>query len=147
MLVCNTPSLNNSDKILSKAEALYEEAVPWGPRWGLGLATARKEKSEQTPQSVRLHRAPGVPLGRSSDSPTLQTALPPLLLLLCTTVARTPRSPPEYLLCAGHSCKCRGHCREQEAYCEGCNPATGFKKLPYLQQYSRGRMPRHCGLI
>ena len=64
--MCNTPSLNNSDKILSKAEALYEEAVPWGPRGGMGLAAAQEEKSEQTPKRVRLHRAPGcAPGGRS----------------------------------------------------------------------------------
>ena len=51
-----------------------------------------------TPQRARLHL--GVPLGRSPDSLTLQPALPPLLLLLRRTVARTPRSLPEYLLCA-----------------------------------------------
>ena len=59
-----------------------------------------------TPQRARLHL--GVPLGRSPDSLTLQPALPPLLLLLRTTVARTPGAflstycvpSPEHLLCA-----------------------------------------------
>ena len=71
--------------------------LPRGPGstepWGVPLGA-----SPQTPQRVRLHL--GVPLGRSPDSLTLQTALPPLLLLLRTTVARTPRSLPEHLLCA-----------------------------------------------
>ena len=60
----------------------------------------RRRRVSRLPSGSGSTMPRGRPRGRVPRLPDSADSAPPLLLLLHTTVARTPRSLPEYLLCA-----------------------------------------------
>ena len=99
--MCNTPSLNNSNKILSKQRLCMKRQF-LGVQEGVWAwqQLGRRRRESRGPERVRPHRAPGCAQGAGPQAPGLCRHAPSPVTSATYNVARTPGSPPEDLLCA-----------------------------------------------